>query len=62
MSLAGQMTPLDFIHTWKRSQLSERSGAQQHFLDLCTLLGQPTLAQADPEKGDAFAPFRVLDL
>ena len=27
MSLAGQMTPLDFTHTWKRSQLSERSGA-----------------------------------
>jgi hypothetical protein len=43
------MTPQDFITKWKRATLSERSGAQQHFLDLCALLGQPTPAAADPE-------------
>ena len=43
------MTPQDFITKWQRANLSERSAAQQHFLDLCELLGQPKPAAADPE-------------
>ena|SRR5207302_651232 len=43
------MKPQQFIAKWKRAELSERSAAQQHFLDLCELLGQPKPA-ADPEK------------
>ena len=43
------MTPQDFIAKWKRSQLTERSAAQQHFLDLCDLLGQAKPAAADPD-------------
>jgi hypothetical protein len=43
------MTPQDFIAKWQPANLSERSGAQQHFLDLCELLGQPKPAAADPE-------------
>jgi len=43
------MTPLEFIAKWKRANLSERSAAQQHFLDLCDMLGQPKPAAADPE-------------
>src|SRR5262249_35241036 len=43
------MTPQDFIAKWKRSKLSERSAAQQHFLDLCKLLGQPKPAEVDCE-------------
>ena len=43
------MTPQEFIAKWKKAQLSERSAAQQHFLDLCELLGQPKRAAADPE-------------
>src|SRR5438445_4078849 len=43
------MTPQQFIAKWKKAQLSERSAAQQHFLDLCDLLGQPKPAAADPE-------------
>jgi hypothetical protein len=39
-----------FIAKWKRAELSERSAAQQHFLDLCELLGQPKPAAADPER------------
>jgi len=43
------MTPQEFIATWKKANLSERSAAQQHFLDLCDLLGQPKPAHADPK-------------
>jgi hypothetical protein len=42
------MTPQEFIAKWKKVQLSERSACQQHFLDLCELLGQPKPAAADP--------------
>jgi hypothetical protein len=43
------MTPQQFIAKWQRANLSERSACQQHFLDLCELLGQPKPAEADPE-------------
>ena len=43
------MTPHEFIRKWQAAQLSERSACQQHFLDLCDLLGQPKPAAADPE-------------
>ena len=43
------MTPQEFIQKWRRSKLSERAAAQQHFLDLCDLLGQPKPAEADPD-------------
>lgn len=43
------MTPQQFIRKWTRSELKERSAAQEHFIDLCRLLGQPTPAEADPD-------------
>lgn len=43
------MTPQQFIAKWQQTSLSERSACQQHFLDLCELLGQPKPAEADPE-------------
>jgi type II restriction/modification system DNA methylase subunit YeeA len=43
------MTPQEFIVKWQKATLSERSACQQHFLDLCELLGQPKPAEADPE-------------
>jgi type II restriction/modification system DNA methylase subunit YeeA len=43
------MTPSAFIRKWKASNLKERSAAQEHFLDLCRLLGEQTPAEADPE-------------
>lgn len=43
------MTPQEFIAKWQRANLSERSAAQQHFLDLCDLLNQPKPAAADPD-------------
>ena len=42
------MTPGEFIGKWRASELKERSGAQEHFIDLCRLLGEPTPAEADP--------------
>ncbi len=43
------MTPHEFTAKWQRANLSERSACQQHFLDLCALLGQPTPATTDPD-------------
>lgn len=43
----------DFIQKWKKVELKERSASQEHFLDLCRLVGHPTPAQMDP-KGDRF--------
>jgi hypothetical protein len=43
------LTPHEFIQKWQAVSLSERSACQQHFLDLCELLGQPKPAAADPE-------------
>ncbi len=42
------MTPHEFIAKWRAAELKESSGAQQHFIDLCRLLGEPTPAEADP--------------
>ena len=42
------MTPHAFITKWRASELKERSASQEHFLDLCRLLGEPTSAEADP--------------
>lgn len=47
------MTPDQFVNKWTMANLSERSAAQQHFLDLCALLGEPTPAEADPD-GDTY--------
>ena len=42
------MTPGEFIAKWRASQLKERSAAQEHFIDLCRLLGEATPAESDP--------------
>ena len=42
------MTPGELIAKWRASELKERSAAQEHFIDLCRLLGEPTPAEADP--------------
>jgi hypothetical protein len=35
------------VARWKHATLTERSGAQQHFVDLCEVLGQPRPAAVD---------------
>ena len=42
------MTPHEFIAKWRVSELKESSAAQEHFIDLCRLLDEPTPAEADP--------------
>ncbi len=44
----GTMVPGAFIAMWRASELKERSAAQEHFIDLCRLLGEPTPAETDP--------------
>ncbi len=41
------LTPQEFAARWSKSKLSERS-YQQHFLDLCEMLGAPKPAELDP--------------
>lgn len=43
------LTIPEFVARWQKSILSERSAAQQHFIDLCELLQQPRPAQIDQE-------------
>ena len=45
---SGFVSPDTFIAKWKDVTLKERSAAQEHFLDLCRLLDEPTPAEADP--------------
>jgi len=41
------MTPAAFVAKWSRVNLPERAASQEHFIDLCRLLGQPTPAEHD---------------
>src|ERR1017187_3426235 len=47
------MTAEVFIAKWSKVDLTERSAAQAHFLDLCELVGHPKPQEADP-KGEWF--------
>ena len=42
------MTPQEFVTKWRAVALKERAAAQEHFLDLCRLVGHPTPAEDDP--------------
>jgi len=41
------LTPAQFVAKWRRVELSERAASQEHFIDLCRVLGQPTPAEHD---------------
>ncbi len=41
------LTPQAFAEKWAGTALSERASYQQHFLDLCAMLGQPAPAEVD---------------
>jgi hypothetical protein len=41
------MTPERFIDKWRGVTRSERSAAQEHFLDLCAMLDVPKPADVD---------------
>ena len=48
------LSPQEFVAKWRKATLKERSAAQEHFIDLCHLIGHPTPAEADPT-GQTFA-------
>ncbi len=43
------MTVAEFIAKWRHVQLTERSSAQTHFIDLCRLVSHPDPVAADPD-------------
>ena len=45
------MTPYEFARKWGRASLRERAGSQEHFIDVCRLVGEATPAEADPSGG-----------
>ena len=48
------MTPAQFARKWIGSTRTERAAAQEHFIDLCRMLGVATPNEADPT-GDEYA-------
>lgn len=45
--MAQQFTPAWFKAKWLSVTLPERAASQEHFIDLCRMLGQPTPAEHD---------------
>jgi len=45
------MNPTQFADKWGPVELGERAASQEHFLDLCRMVGVETPVEADP-KGD----------
>lgn len=48
------MNPSEFAAKWSGSERAERAAAQEHFIDLCRMLGVPTPNESDT-RGDWFA-------
>ena len=42
------MTPEAFVAKWSESTTKERAASQEHFIDLCRVLGEKTPHEADP--------------
>ena len=42
------MTPQEFVSKWRNVSLRERASSQEHFIDLCRLIGHPTPVEDDP--------------
>ncbi len=48
------ISPAEFAKKWAGSTRTERAASQEHFIDLCRMLGVPTPNEADPT-GDTYA-------
>lgn len=48
------LTPQDFVAKWRQVTVKERSGYQEHFRDLCRLIGHPSPTDDDPT-GERYA-------
>ena len=40
--------PQEFANKWRGASLKERAAAQEHFIDLCRMVGHRTPAEMDP--------------
>jgi type II restriction/modification system DNA methylase subunit YeeA len=48
------VTPEQFIDKWSRTDRTERQAAQEHFIDLCRILDEPTPNEADDPDAYSF--------
>jgi type II restriction/modification system DNA methylase subunit YeeA len=48
------LTPVEFAKKWQGSSRTERAASQEHFIDLCRMIGAKTPNEADPT-GDHYA-------
>jgi len=48
------LTPATFARKWATSTRTERAASQEHFIDICRMIGVPTPNEADPT-GDTYA-------
>jgi len=46
--MSGPLSPQEFVAKWRKSEVKESAAAQEHFLDLCRLVGHPTPVEDDP--------------
>jgi hypothetical protein len=42
------LTPRAFAQKWGDNETKEKAASQEHFIDLCRMLGEPTPNEADP--------------
>ena len=44
------LTPRAFAQKWRDNETKEKAASQEHFIDLCRMLGEPTPNEADPSE------------
>ncbi|HEY6910708.1 MAG TPA: type IIL restriction-modification enzyme MmeI [Myxococcales bacterium] len=54
MPYSPTLSAVDFATKWRASTRTERAAAQEHFIDLCRMIGVPTPNEADPT-GEGYA-------
>jgi hypothetical protein len=54
MTTAPSLTPAAFAAKWRGNTTTEKAAAQEHFIDLCRMVGEPTPHEADPT-GEQYA-------
>jgi hypothetical protein len=47
------LTPRAFAQKWRDNETKEKAASQEHFIDLCRMLGEPTPNEADPTTANA---------
>ncbi len=48
MTTQPTLTPAAFAAKWRGVTTTEKAASQEHFIDLCRLLGEPTPHEVDP--------------